>query len=826
MLETMEREVLEGLSAGRRRARATLAAAVAATLTLVAGTVAASCGAASPGPPAAMTIHVAVDGSGDYPTLADAVREAPVGATVVLGPGRYELDRPLDIFRPLNIAGAGADRTEVTCRADGRVLGFSGNGALALRRLTLSHVADATDARPADVVIALGGDLDLDDCRITGGLAISGRPTDGSGLYLLGDAQAKLTGCEVSGNRGAAVVLEDRANVVLRATRLRDNGRDRPLRVVHAGSVDRNEFDHFLEPIVLRLMTDRHVPGVTVVVVRDGRVFYERGWGYADTASGARMDPHATKLRVASLTKIVTTIAVLQLCERGRLDVRDDVDSRLGDLKLPPTYAQPVTVGDLLTHSGGLDDGASGTAARDPRAAVPLATVLADHPATRFAPPGVAYSYTNRGMALAGEIVARVSGRPYPDYVRDEVLLPLGMRDSSFAPPAELGPAMAVGYRFDGRRYTAIPPDVVLLSPSAGLVSTGDDTARLAIALLHDRLPDQTTVLKPATLDTMLTRQFTNQPALPGATYGFRERDANGLAAVQQTGDWGGCASLLFLMPDQHLGLFVFSNSDDASLREEVVDLFLDRYYPQGRRIGSATPPDGFADRAACYTGTYRATRYAHDTFEKLYSFSSREEAVVTLRDDMLSLHHVGFVEIAPLLFRQIDGQEQIAFTGDDGRAAWLFVGTASYQRLAWYETYSFNRRLLIAVIAALCLTLVVWPGAILVTATRAASGGGPRAARLLAALVAVLDLGFLTGLGIAFQTVDFVYGVPRWFVALLALPCATAALSAALPVFCLLAWVRGYWTLPGRLQYTLSTLAALAFVWFCWYWNLLGFKL
>jgi CubicO group peptidase (beta-lactamase class C family) len=848
----------------RRPVPVTIAALAGTLLALLLVLLAASGGSPAPAPPAAMTIRLTPSG-GDYPTFGDAVREAPAGATIVLAPGIYRLERPVDVFRTLRVVGAGSGRTVLACAGQGHVLGFDSAGTLTLDALTVRHVSAADADAPADVVVAMDGRVELDRCSIEGGRDGRGTPRYGAGVYLLGDARLAATGGAVAGNDAAAIVTADRARADLDDVRLRDNGRDAVVAFEHAGPRDRADFDAFIEPVVLRLMTDRHVPGVVVVLVRDGRIVSDRGWGYADLESGTAMDAGRTRLRVASITKVVTTIAVLQLAEEGRLDLRDDVESHLGGLRLPSTYPVPVSIADLLTHSGGLDDGVAGTAARDPRDVVPLATFLARHPATRFARPGRVYSYSNYGMALAGQIVAETSGLPYADYVRDHVLAPLGMRDSSLEPPAQDPGDVAVGYKVEGDGYARIAPDAVNESPSIGLMATGDDMARLAIALLQGGRIDGHRVLRRRTVLGMEMPQFSNAEGLPGSTYGLRERDANGLWAVQQGGDWGGFASLLMLMPDQHLGLFIASNTRGNALREEIAELFLDRYYPLERRIGPATSPSGFAAGAERYVGTYRASRYSHETFEKLYSMTPSEEIVVGARGDLLDLRDVGYAEVDPLLFRQTDSGRKIAFATDaDGEIAWLFEETAAYERLDWYETYRFNRRLLIAVVVVFTAALAVWPGVPLIVAvdstrrrraarktnarsdassaqdkavggtangaeTTAAVTRAPRAARaarLTAALAAGLGLTFLAGLGIAFAAIDFVHGVPSWFVGLLALPLLVAALAATLPVFTVVAWARGYWGVATRIQYSVTTVAALAFVWFCWYWNLLGPRL
>ena len=155
-----------------------------------------------------------------------------------------------------------------------------------------------------------------------------------------------------------------------------------------------------------------------------------------------------------------------------------------GTTRCRPPIPQPVTVGDLLTHSAGIDDALTGTAARDERAAVPLGDWLARRRMARFAPPGAVYSYTNNGPALAGLVVERASGKPFATYAQRHIFAPLEMRRSTFAPDFD-DPVLAVGYDFDGERFVARPHDVILPAPSAGLVTSGADMGRFMLAHLN-----------------------------------------------------------------------------------------------------------------------------------------------------------------------------------------------------------------------------------------------------------------------------------------------------------------------------------------------------
>ncbi len=124
------------------------------------------------------------------------------------------------------------------------------------------------------------------------------------------------------------------------------------------------------------LLGNWRVPGAVVVVVKDGRVLAQKGYGLADIATGEPVDPERTLFRLASVTKVFTATAVLQLAEQGKVKLGVDAQVYLPGLPLPRTFSRPVTVADLLTHTSGFDERTIGTAAPSGATAPPLDRVL------------------------------------------------------------------------------------------------------------------------------------------------------------------------------------------------------------------------------------------------------------------------------------------------------------------------------------------------------------------------------------------------------------------------------------------------------------------
>jgi CubicO group peptidase (beta-lactamase class C family) len=607
------------------------------------------------------------------------------------------------------------------------------------------------------------------------------------------------------------------------------------------GLEDVGGLEEFLDQFFREKMAQRHIPGAVFVLVKDGRTTFAKGFGYADRERKAPVVPDQTVFRVASVSKLFTATAVMQLYERGRLKLDEDVNHYLHAFQLRQPFPRPVTLAHLLTHTGGFDERTIGTSARTRAAVQPLGQYLAARMPACSLPPGDVISYSNHGMALAGYIAEETSGVPFARYVEENILQPLGMRHSSFEPGEQLERALAVGYDYDkdSDGYRAVPRTYRNDGPAGQLVATGTDMAAFLIAHLQEGRYRDTRILQEATARQMHGQHFTQHPRLPGCAYGFFERFENGRRSLEHSGDLAGFASLLFLLPAEGVGFFVSCNRDDLKLRDELVKAFLDRYYPATAAAFPAPPAD-FGRRAALFTGHYRYNRYSRTTLEKPLGLV-QEVQVVDGGDGTLTieipevlrefLDPIRLVEVEPLLFRRDDGNHYAAFRmGPDGRITHLALNVLGaaivLEKVPWYETPAVQGGLAIGLLAVFVSACVAGPVAALVRWWRRRPSQ-PRAVRLtrwLAFLVSALNLAFAAGLAVVIIEVDLEYGMPPAVPALLAVPLATAALTAVLAVCVLVVWRNRLGSPWRRCYLSLVTLASVAFL--CWlgYWNLLGF--
>jgi hypothetical protein len=318
--------------------------------------------------------------------------------------------------------------------------------------------------------------------------------------------------------------------------------------------------------------------------------------------------------------------------------------------------------------------------------------------------------------------------------------------------------------------------------------------------------------------------------------YGFFEYRQHGLRMVGHGGATMWFHSLMFLIPDRQVGMFIsFNTNTGGTAHVPIFEAFLRRYYPQPDPP-RVQPAGDFRERAKRLTGEYGVTRYSHTTVAKLAALFSVFD--VSLNDDDTLTISIGdssrrYVEVEPFVFRELDGTQQIVFQEDQNKnVSYLFradVAAMSAVRRVWYELMWVNWGLLGGSLAILASAVIFWP--VIGFSVRGLSS--PRINRTrfsgvlscLAWFGAAVSVGFGIALAYVLQDAnDIAFGMTPRLNALLAVPQFCVGLAALTVVGCMIAWIKRYWRLTGRLHYTLVALAGIGFTWFLFYWNLLRF--
>jgi len=607
------------------------------------------------------------------------------------------------------------------------------------------------------------------------------------------------------------------------------------------------ELEAFLDGIITTRMDERNITGTTVAVVKDGEVLLSKGYGYTDLDKLELVDPDRTLFRTGSTSKLITWTALMQLVEQKELDLEKNVNAYL-DFQIPSrlldgSEAEYITPAHLLTHTPGFEDVGTGLFVTSPQEMTSLKKYLLQNKPARVFPPGEVMAYSNYGTALAGYLVERISGQPFEKYVQENIFAPLDMEYSTFRQPLpeNLAPQLIQAYHYSGGEYHKGGFEYISGLPAGSMSSTASDMANFMLFHLQKGGFGNEQILQEETILQMHRQQFSHHPKADGMTYGFIEDTFNGKRAITHGGNTQLFHTGLFLVPEQGLGFFISSAGRDIG-REQVFQAFMDRYYPD-ESSSELKPPAKTRKRVANYLGEYRPNRANFSTFENLLRVMSPIQVDMN-KEGYLKTNLYGetvqLVEEEAGVFRERypDGLQMIGtltfHEGTDGTILMAPDGPMTYSKTPWYGTIAFIGLLIGAALLLPAGSAVGWGISWAKRRFQQQTNSGrlplgPETfARVAAAAFGLLTAIFLMGLLFIFTDIDPSYGAPRIFYGLtplagfvLSLPWPLAILGATMVVFTAVSWYKDYWTLGGRLHYTLISAAALGLVWVMAYSNL-----
>ena len=610
------------------------------------------------------------------------------------------------------------------------------------------------------------------------------------------------------------------------------------------GLNDPQEFATWVNSFFEQQLSELNIPGAVISVVKDGEIFFANGYGYANLEQKIPADAEKTLFRVASLSKLFTATAAMQLYERGELDIHSDVNRYLEDWQIESSYSEPVTPARMMMHTDGTTQRLIGLGARTKAQMQPLAEYLPEYMPKIYYPPGKFYSYSNHSIALLGYLVEKISGIPFVEYIDKNIFQPLEMSRSSFEQPpvSELPKNFATGYQIKNGKAEPVPYLYLNIAPAAAAMTTATDMAHFMLAHLQQGNYRGSQILQPETTEMMHSSHYQIHPKLPGTSYGFRERLVNNKRAIGHLGSLRGYSSYLNLIPEEKIGIFIATNSF-SNLHDRFVAQFFDRYFPEqiNPNLSESTPPQELEK----YTGTYRDMEYPRSTIAQITGIA--KEIKIAVRQGKLLIETLPLVfrnkiediELIPteepgLFYRERDNAYVYFVADESGKISHvsnpLYPKIGTYQKVPWYETIRVHLGILIfCTIFFLTATIagIIRP---LLRVLQGKANNLPKftIARTVAGLIGLLNLIFLIGLPLylwRWGAWKLVYGVPTVAVGFLGLPILTSLLSLVLFMMMLIVWQKNYWSWLGRSHYTLISISAIIFIPLLAYWNLFGWQ-
>jgi CubicO group peptidase (beta-lactamase class C family) len=333
-----------------------------------------------------------------------------------------------------------------------------------------------------------------------------------------------------------------------------------------------------IDKSINEFMTRTHVPGAAWGIVIDGELAHVGVAGIRNLETKAPVDEDSV-FRIASMTKSFTAMSILKLRDEGKLSLDDLAEKYVPELKglhYPTTDSPRIRVRDLMSHAAGFPEdnpwGDQQLAATEAqltdmlRQGIPFSN-----------PPEIAYEYSNYGFAILGRIVTRVSGKPYPDYVQDAILRPLGMTSTTLEPSAVPKDRLAYGYRWEDNTWKLEPPlPHGAFGSMGGMLTSVSDLSKYVgtfLAAWPPRDGAETGPVRRSSLREMqqiwrsrpatVTRTGSGSPNLNTGGYGFGlgiSQNCDYAHIVAHSGGLPGYGSLMRWLPEYGVGIVAFGN--------------------------------------------------------------------------------------------------------------------------------------------------------------------------------------------------------------------------------------------------------------------------
>jgi CubicO group peptidase (beta-lactamase class C family) len=427
------------------------------------------------------------------------------------------------------------------------------------------------------------------------------------------------------------------------------------------------------------------IPGVSAAIVYDQQVLWTGGYGYTDLAKKTPATP-GTIYSICSISKLFTSIAVMQLRDAGKLRIDDPVEKYLSWFKIQKTAPQgpEITIEGLLTHASGLPRESEYPYWSAPDYNFPTREQVKDKIASQqtLYPAETHFQYSNLGLTLAGEVVAAASGEPYADYVKSHILGPLGMTSTTPEIPADQrGNRLAVGYSIltrDGEPKAMPFFQARGIAPAAGYASTAEDLARFASWQFRLFGTGGNEVLDANTLREMYRIHWVEPDFETTWGLGFSVWRRDGKVFVGHGGSCPGFRSAVLFRPEEKVATIFLSNAHEAAseaFAQCLYDIVAPAIKDAVKNPSAAKKPDPKLEK---YLGTYSAWNGEMAVILWGDGLAAMDLPTMNPAKSIVKLKKTGEHTFRRVREDEELGEEIVFELGPDGRAA----------RLKWFSNY------------------------------------------------------------------------------------------------------------------------------------------
>ncbi|MGN7479708.1 serine hydrolase domain-containing protein [Solibacillus silvestris] len=395
--------------------------------------------------------------------------------------------------------------------------------------------------------------------------------------------------------------------------------------------------------------------GANVLIVKDGKIFMNTSYGYADVENQIKVTPD-TVFEWGSVTKLLVWTSVMQLVEQGKLELTEDIRAYLPDGFLTKQqFEAPITMLNLMHHDAGWEEKFTDLFYMSANEIKPLEEMLHITEPYQVHEPGSVVSYSNFGVALAGFIVEQLAAQPFYEYVNEHIFSVLDMRDTAIHPTQEDNSNVSAnrdaifGYIVGSDGEFSISKNeraFIGLYPAGSAIGTIEDAAKFMMALMPADGEDSPLFQNNHTLEEMLTTTDFYDDGLPRNSHGFWE----GLYTVnvlEHAGNTESFSSNFTFSAEEKLGVIVMTNQmAEAGLSYGLPTLLYGEYSAAN---GNQTLPN-----AKELEGSYTMARLPHKGFTKLYGALSIGKLEAEAQNKF-NIFGMTFEQIAPYLYKSTD---------------------------------------------------------------------------------------------------------------------------------------------------------------------------
>jgi CubicO group peptidase (beta-lactamase class C family) len=594
-----------------------------------------------------------------------------------------------------------------------------------------------------------------------------------------------------------------------------------------------NELDNtqelaaFMDGTVNAHLRTTHTPGATVSIVKDGKLIFARGYGFADVEKQIPVSAESTLFRIASITKIFTATAIMQLVEQGKLDLDTDVNTYLAEFKIKNNFPEPVTLRHLMTHSAGFEESRIDQIIVDYKEGDSENSILEDlktHFPEQVRAPGTYASYSNHGISLTGRIIEIASGQSYHDYLEQHILKPLSMLNTTARQPLpeHLKETISVGYYSGEGPFRPGPFNIAVGTAAGSISSSATDMAKFMIMHLQKGEYEGQSIISTHMASTMQSQQFTHDPRLPGMALQFIESSVNDERTIGHGGSLLRHLSQVVLIPELGVGIFVSFNSANGQ-PQRLVQQFLDRYTFAEATHGSL---DTTAERLPKIVGSYISLRRGYTHFAKLLTAVPGRGSIEVsdLGNGKIGLGGSQYHEIEPFVFQQINGHERLVFkTNEEGDVSHLFFNpTSAYEKSTGFQSIGVQQMIGLSTMIIFVFSTLVW----VFSSFRGLFVSGLTSAFEKKAWGVTAIPGFLIVFMLMAFPVDsesILNGLPTLFVVALNLNYLMIPVFATMLYFTFQGWRKGLFSIFDRLLYSILSLLLFVTIWWFDNWHIMG---